>query len=148
MPVKAELLGGALVLSGRIDLVLGLPDQLEPTRATRLAVDLKSGGAYPEFAEDKRFYALVHDAAVRGATLSGGLVVLRDRAHGSPRTSPRSCSSTLRIAWSARLVPPLVWRNGREPELTPGSYCVWCPRASTCPVAELPAVAPAAFAAD
>ena len=57
--VQAELLGGDLVLSGQIDLVLGLPDKLEPTRATRLAIDLKTGGAYPEFAEDMRFYALV-----------------------------------------------------------------------------------------
>ena len=57
--VRSELLGGDLVLSGQIDLVLGLPDRLEPMRATRLAVDLKTGGAYPEFAEDMRFYALV-----------------------------------------------------------------------------------------
>jgi hypothetical protein len=28
--------------------------------------------------------------------------------------------------------------NGREPSLTPGAYCVWCPRSSTCPVAQLP----------
>jgi hypothetical protein len=28
--------------------------------------------------------------------------------------------------------------NGRQPELTPGPYCAWCPRATTCPVAELP----------
>ena len=59
MPVKAELLGGALILSGRIDLVLGAPDALEPTRATRLAIDLKTGSAYPEYAEDLRFYALL-----------------------------------------------------------------------------------------
>ena len=31
--------------------------------------------------------------------------------------------------------------NGREPSLTPGGYCAWCPRAGTCPVAELPSVA-------
>jgi hypothetical protein len=57
--VRAELLGGDLVLSGQIDLVLGVPDRLEPNRATRLVVDLKTGSAYPEFAEDMRFYALV-----------------------------------------------------------------------------------------
>ena len=28
--------------------------------------------------------------------------------------------------------------NGREPQLTPGVYCSWCPQAATCPVAELP----------
>ena len=59
LPVKAQLLGGALTLSGKIDLVLGVPDRLEPSRATRLAVDLKTGGAWPEHAEDMRFYALL-----------------------------------------------------------------------------------------
>ena len=39
--------------------MLGTPDRLEPNRATRLVVDLKTGSAYPEFAEDMRFYALV-----------------------------------------------------------------------------------------
>src|SRR5207249_9228406 len=57
--VKAELGEGALVLSGKIDLVLGAPDPADPTRATRLAIDLKSGGAYPEYPEDMRFYSLV-----------------------------------------------------------------------------------------
>jgi hypothetical protein len=28
--------------------------------------------------------------------------------------------------------------NGREPSLTPGVYCSWCPQAATCAVAELP----------
>ena len=59
LPVKAQLLGGELTLSGKIDLVLGVPDRLEPNRATRLAVDLKTGGAWPEHAEDMRFYALL-----------------------------------------------------------------------------------------
>jgi hypothetical protein len=59
LPAKAELLGGALTLSGRIDLVLGLPRKAEPARAMRLAIDLKTGGAYPEYAEDMRLYALL-----------------------------------------------------------------------------------------
>ncbi len=77
--VRAELLGGDLVLSGQIDLVLGLPDRLEPNRATRLVVDLKTGSAYPEFAEDMRFYALVMTLAVRRAALPGGVAVPRER---------------------------------------------------------------------
>jgi hypothetical protein len=59
LPAKAELLGGTLTLSGRIDLVLGLPRKAEPARAMRLAIDLKTGGAYPEYAEDMRLYALL-----------------------------------------------------------------------------------------
>jgi hypothetical protein len=30
--------------------------------------------------------------------------------------------------------------SGREPQLTPGHYCAWCPRSTVCAVAELPAV--------
>ncbi len=57
--VRAELHGGALVLSGTLDLVLGAPAQADPGRATRLAIDLKTGKAWPEHAEDMRFYALL-----------------------------------------------------------------------------------------
>ena len=56
--VRAELLGGALVLSGTIDLVLGAAIP-EPGRSSRLALDFKTGRAWPEHAEDMRFYALV-----------------------------------------------------------------------------------------
>src|SRR5947207_3283867 len=59
LSVRAELLGGALVVSGKLDLLLGAPDRLEPMRATRIAIDLKTGSAYPQYAEDNRLYALV-----------------------------------------------------------------------------------------
>ena len=57
--VRAELHGGALVLSGTLDLVVGAASGVEPFRATRLAIDLKTGRAWPEHAEDMRFYALL-----------------------------------------------------------------------------------------
>ena len=133
--VRAELLGGDLVLSGQIDLVLGLPDKLEPTRATRLAVDLKTGGAYPEFAEDMRFYALVMTLRFgvppyRAASLfleSGTwqsedvteeLLVPRRRpgdrggaCRRRPGQRPRARSATRHVL---RLVPPLVDVPGRR----------------------------------
>ena len=94
--VRSELLGGDLVLSGQIDLVLGLPDKLEPMRATRLAVDLKTGGAYPEFAEDMRFYALVMTLRFGVPPYRGGVAVpgerhlaVRGRHRGSPRPRGR-----------------------------------------------------------
>ena len=60
LSMKAELLGGSLVVSGKVDLVLGRPDRTQPMRAQRLLIDLKTGGAYPEHAEDNRAYALLH----------------------------------------------------------------------------------------
>src|SRR5437899_4778216 len=47
LPLKVRLAGGLVVLSGTPDLVLG--------RSTRLIIDFKSGGAWPEHPEDARF---------------------------------------------------------------------------------------------
>ena len=40
-----------------------------------------------------------------------------------------------RVIAAARAAAAL-W-NGREPSLTPGVYCGWCPRAQVCPVAQI-----------
>ena len=96
--MRAELLGGALVLSGKIDLLLGATDRLEPMRGTRLAVDLKTGGAYPNYVEDNRFYALlltlrfgVPPYRVASLFLEGGHVAGRGHRRGPavPRRGPR-----------------------------------------------------------
>ena len=95
--VRAELLGGALVLSGQLDLVLGGSVAAEPVRATRLAIDLKTGRAWPEHAEDMRFYALLLGAPLRCAAVPGGHAVPglggvagRGRRRAGPRTRGRS----------------------------------------------------------
>ncbi|MGH2595751.1 MAG: PD-(D/E)XK nuclease family protein [Actinomycetota bacterium] len=136
MPVKAELLGGALILSGRIDLVLGAPDRLEPLRATRLAIDLKTGNAYPEYPEDLRFYALlmtlrfgVPPYRVASLFLESGEWQAEDVGE------PALQHAADRVIAAARAAAAL-W-NGREPTLTPGVYCGWCPRAETCPSAQI-----------
>ena len=136
MSVKAELLGGDLTLSGRIDLVLGSADRLDPNRAERLAIDLKTGGAYPEYPEDLRFYALL-------LTLRFGVPPYRVASlflesgewQAEDIDEPALIHATDRVIAAARAATAL--RNGREPELTPGSYCGWCPRAETCPVARM-----------
>jgi hypothetical protein len=136
MPVRAELLGGALILSGRIDLVLGAPDRLEPTRATRLAIDLKSGNAYPEYPEDLRYYALlltlrfgVPPYRVASLFLESGEWQAEDVGEVALQHAADRVIAAARAAAS-------LW-NGREPELTPGVYCGWCPRSQVCPVAQI-----------
>ena len=137
LPVKAELSGGALVLSGRIDLVLGAPDRLEPTRATRLAIDLKSGGAYPEHPEDLRYYALL-------MTLRFGVPPYRVASlfldsgewQAEDVTEETLFHAADRVVAAARAAAALT--NGREAVLTAGVYCGWCPRAETCPAALVP----------
>lgn len=129
LPVRAEVLGGAVVLSGRVDLCLGRPAE---GRATRLLLDLKTGNAYPEHAEDMRFYALA-------ATLRFGVPPYRVASvfleSGEWQAEDVSLDilehAADRVAAVAVAAADLV--DGREPSLTPGVWCGWCPRSSTCP---------------
>jgi hypothetical protein len=136
LSMKAELLGGDLVVSGKVDLVLGRPDRAEPMRATRLLIDLKTGGAYPEHAEDNRFYALIHTLRfgvppyrVASFFLEGGTWQAEDV------TEQLLMHAVDRVIGAARSASALL--AGRRPELTPGRWCSWCPRAHECPSAEV-----------
>ena len=137
MRVRAELLGGDVVLSGQIDLLLGRPDQLEPMRATRLAVDLKSGNAYPEFAEDMRFYALLLTLRFGVPPYRVASLFLESGAWQPEDVTEETLQHAAdRVIAAARSAAALL--RGRSADLTPGHYCAWCPRAAACPAAELP----------
>ena len=132
--VRSELLGGALVLSGQLDLVLGAGSTAEPNRATRLAIDLKTGRAWPEHAEDMRFYALLLALRFgvppyRVATLyldSGEWQAEDVDARVLDRAADRVIEA-VRAASASESGHPLALRAG--------PYCDWCPRAATCPSA-------------
>ncbi|HEX9300513.1 MAG TPA: PD-(D/E)XK nuclease family protein [Actinomycetota bacterium] len=135
LSVRAELLGGALVVSGKLDLLLGAPDRLEPMRATRIAIDLKTGGAYPQYAEDNRLYALVlalrfgvPPFRVASFFLEGGTWQAEDVDEG---TLFHAADRVVEAARSAAAI-----HNGREPALTAGPWCGWCPRLHVCPAAD------------
>jgi hypothetical protein len=135
LPMKAELLGGSLVVSGKVDLVVGRPDRMQPMRAQRLLIDLKTGGAYPEHAEDNRAYALLHTLRfgvppyrVASFFLEGGTWQVED-VH-----EELLFHAADRVIGAARSAASL--RAGREPTLTPGRWCAWCPRLDVCPSAD------------
>jgi hypothetical protein len=135
VPMKAALLGGSLVVSGKVDLMLGRPDRTQPHRAQRLLIDLKTGGAYPEHAEDNRAYALLHTLRfgvppyrVASFFLEGGTWQVED-VH--EELLFHAADRVIRAARSAGSL-----RAGREPALTPGRWCAWCPRLDRCPVAD------------
>ena len=136
MPVKAELLGGALVLSGRIDLVLGAPDRLEPLRATRLAIDLKTGNAYPEYPEDLRFYALLMTLRFGVPPYRVASLFLESGEWQAEDVGEQALQHAADRVIAAARAAAALW-NGREPTLTPGVYCGWCPRAEACPSAQI-----------
>ncbi len=54
--LRAEALGGTVILSGKVDLTLG---KAEGTTAGKVLIDLKSGGANATHLDDLRFYALL-----------------------------------------------------------------------------------------
>ena len=139
LSVRAELLGGSLVVSGKLDLLLGAPDRLEPMRATRIAIDLKTGGAYASYAEDNRLYALiltlrfgVPPYRVASFFLESGTWQAEDVAEGMLVHAADRVIDAARAAAALRL--------GREAVLTPGPWCAWCPRARVCPAADPEAI--------
>jgi len=124
--VKVLLAGGRVVLSGAPDLVLG--------RRRRLAIDFKSGRAWPEHPEDMRFYALllflrtgVPPYRVATFFLDSGEWQSEDV---SEQTLERAAE---RVVAAARTAVELA--AARAPDLTPGPFCTRCPRASSCPAA-------------
>lgn len=134
--VRVELFGGALVLSGTLDLVLGVSD--DPAAPSRLAIDLKTGRAWPEHAEDMRFYALllalrfgVPPYRVATLYLDSGEWQSEDV---DERVLHRAADRVIDAVGAAASSDA-----GRPFELRPGPYCTWCPRSSTCPVSQAPA---------
>ncbi len=138
--VRVELLGGALVLSGTMDLVIGAPAAAEPGRATRLAIDLKTGKAWPEHAEDMRFYALlltlrfgVPPYRVATLYLDSGEWQAEDVDRPMLDRAADRVVEAVRAASAAD--------RGHPTPLRPGPYCTWCPRAATCPSSAAPTAA-------
>jgi len=129
--VRVELLGGSLVLSGQLDLVLGA-QAAGRGGADRLAIDLKTGRAWPEHAEDMRFYGLllalrfgVPPYRVATLYLDSGEWQAEDvdeKVLG--RAADRVIDAVRASAASDA---------GRPLELRPGPFCTWCPRGRTCP---------------
>lgn len=128
--LKARLLGGALVLGGCVDLALGRHD---PPRAGRLLIDLKTGSGASEYAEELRFYALIHTLQfdVPPYRLASLFV---DSGEWQPEdvTEEVLFHAADRVIATVRAIVSL--KGGSGPQLRPGFYCGWCPRSSVCPV--------------
>ena len=138
--VRAELLGGALVLGGTVDLVVGRHPEAEPSRATRLAIDLKTGRAWPEHAEDMRFYALllalrfdVPPYRVATLYLESGEWQAEDVDERVLHRAADRVIEAVRASAAAEAGHPLP--------LSPGPFCTWCPRAASCPSSTAPVAA-------
>jgi hypothetical protein len=127
--VRAELCGGKLVLTGRVDLSLGMPDG---DQAGRVLVDLKTGGTSAGHLHDLRFYALLETLRsgvppLRLATsyLEAGDLAVEDVDEDVLEAAVR------RTVQGARAV--LELRLGlRSAAVTPNPACRWCPARAGC----------------
>jgi hypothetical protein len=131
--VRVELLGGTLLLAGTLDLVLGV--SVDPASPSRLAIDLKTGRAWPEHAEDMRFYALlltlrfgVPPYRVATLYLDSGEWQAEDV---DDRVLQRAADRVVEAVRAAAASD-----HGHAVLLRPGPYCTWCPRATSCPVSQ------------
>ncbi|MCU0311344.1 MAG: PD-(D/E)XK nuclease family protein [Acidimicrobiales bacterium] len=126
--LRADLLGGRVVLSGRTDLTLGKADG---TRAGKVVIDLKTGGFSPTHTDDLRFYALV-DTLRLGTPPRLVASYYLDAARAQPEAVTEEVlrAAVARTVDGVRTIRELA--GGREPVLRPGPPCRWCPALPTC----------------
>jgi hypothetical protein len=124
--LRARVAGGLVVLSGRLDLVLG--------RRRRLLIDFKSGDARPAHAEDMRFYALLCTLTFGRTPYRVASVFLQSMEWQAEDVTEATLDlAAHRVVETATAAAGLL--AGDVPELRPGRHCSWCPRVATCPAA-------------
>jgi hypothetical protein len=129
--IEAPFGEGSVTVSGSIDLVLHRP---VPGFATRLLIDLKSGGAWPEHVEDMRLYALLFIMRFGVPPLRVATLFLASGEWQVEDVSEETLfHSAGRVVEAARAAARLA--GGHVAELRAGPHCGWCPRRATCPAA-------------
>ncbi len=127
--VRVALCDGRVVLRAKYDLAFGRP---AGTEARVIIVDFKTGGEYARYSDDLRFYALVE-------TLRSGVPPFRVASYYLDTgdffvenvTEDLLGLAVRRTVDGARAM--LETRpGGREPVLSPGGWCRFCPAQAEC----------------
>ncbi len=128
-PVRTQLVGGAIVLTGRVDLVLGRSEGLVAGKAF---IDFKSGVPYGSHVDDLRFYALIE-------TLRLGVPPFRLASYYLDGATLHCEDVTIDMldAASQRLLDGVVKlvelrSGGTEPQPRVGPGCFRCPVLESC----------------
>jgi len=121
--MRTRVAEGMVVLSGRLDLVLG--------RRQRLLIDFKSGDARPAHIEDMRFYALLCTLAFGRPPYRVATVFLQSMEWQAEDVTEATLDlAAARVIETATVAAALL--GGTAPALTAGPHCAWCPRRQTC----------------
>lgn len=130
-PVRAPLANGAVVLGGRLDILLGGP----PTDLPAVVVEIKGGRWHDSVRGDAHLYGLlvglrdgVAPAAVVSMAAYDGATQIEPIRPAVLQHAAEKVAVSLETA--ARIAA------GETPEAHPGSHCVTCPMQSTCPAAQ------------
>jgi hypothetical protein len=127
--VRQDLLDERVVLRGKVDLTLGMPDGLV---AGKVLIDLKTGGAKAAHLDDLRFYALVETLRLGTPPLRLGTYYL-DQGRLIPEDVTEAMLETTvrRVVEGFEKMVELA-AGDREPIARPSPMCRWCPVADGC----------------
>jgi hypothetical protein len=128
-PIRQDLHGGRVVLSGKVDLSLGGPDGLV---AGKVIVDLKTGTPRPQHFDDLRFYALVETMRVGTPPFRVASYYLDQGA-----LHPEDVREAVLFSAAERVVDGVVKMieletKARPPVARPSGLCRWCPVLAEC----------------
>lgn len=128
---RAELCGGMVVLSGKVDLTLGAP---AGTRAGRLVVDLKTGSRHAGHVEDLRFYALLDTLRVGVPPFRLLSYYLDSGSFVPEEVTEAVLEAAVRRTVDAATKVVELELGLRSPQRTANVACRWCRLAPECDV--------------
>jgi hypothetical protein len=129
-PVRLRLAQGAVVVSGKLDVLLGGP----PTGLPGVVVEVKSGRWHDAVRADGHLYALL--VGLRDGVAPAAVLTVA-AAEGETQLEPIR-PAVLRHTTEllvAALHTAADLAAGTAPAACPGSYCTYCPLRATCPAA-------------
>jgi PD-(D/E)XK nuclease superfamily len=125
-PVRARLAGGAVLVSGRLDLLLGGP----PTGRPAVVVEVKGGRWHDRMRADGHLYALL--VALRDGRAPAAVVTVV--ADGTTEVEPIRpavlATAAERVEEAVRVAATLA--AGEPPAVRPGPHCGHCPVRPDC----------------
>lgn len=124
-PVTYSLFGGSLVLSARMDLVLGGPGR-------KVILDIKTGRIMAMHRDDLRFYALVETLRSRQAPRQLGTYSLESAVLDQEQVSEGTLNAAVKRTVDGTVLIADLLTGVRPPGVRPGAQCRWCPLSASC----------------